>query len=78
VKVKTEQIADLSMSAEDFMDYKFFVECTVLPNNPTDKLQRMNIISMIKQVKLPIPDRELIEGMGFGNPEWLREKYEEQ
>jgi hypothetical protein len=55
-----------------------FANCILLPNNPTDKLQRMNMITMAKQAGLPIPDDEMLEGMGYGAPEALKERWEKQ
>jgi hypothetical protein len=69
---------ELSFSSEDFIEGKFFVDCTVLPNNPTDRMQRVNEYSLLKQNNFPVPDSEYVERFGFGSPEVLLSRYEDQ
>jgi len=55
-----------------------FATCVLMPNNPTDKLQRMNMITMALQSGLAIPQDEMIEGLGYGNPDALKTRWEKQ
>lgn len=67
-----------NVGPEDFDIEKLFISVKLIANKPTDKLQQVNMMQMIKQAQLPIPDDELMEGMGFGHPKALEDRWEEQ
>jgi hypothetical protein len=70
--------ANITMSSKKFDEENLFIMCDLQPNNPTDKLQRVNMAAQIKQAGLRIPDEEIIESLGFGNVKPLMRKYEQQ
>jgi len=55
-----------------------YIQCKILANNPTDVLQLVNQISMLKQSGVRIPDTEFVEQLDMGDPEMLGELYEAQ
>jgi hypothetical protein len=61
---------------------RMVIKCELMANNATDRMQRVNQAVMIKQARLRIPDSELLETLGFGNPkatieEWFDEQIDE-
>ena len=74
-KPKGQQI----MVSPDTFDPEFlFVRCELMPNSPTDQLQRTNMVQMMKNMRLPVPDEEYVEFVGMGNPEALRDRFAKQ
>lgn len=69
---------EISMSPGDFIEGRFYVDCTIMPNNPTDRMQRINEYTMLKQNGFPVPDDEFVERLDFGAPEVLRSRFEDQ
>lgn len=62
----------------DFVQDELFIECKLIANTPTNKMQLVNMAVQMKQAGLQVPDEEHIEKLGFGNPEALQERWFEE
>ena len=69
--------AQISISKNDFDINTLFISAKMMPNNPTDKLQRMNFAIQANQ-NLNVPISELLEGLDLGNSEVLMERWQEE
>lgn len=68
----------IDIGPNDFDEETLFIDVTLNANNPTDRLQRVNEISQLVQVGAPVPWSEMLEGIGYGNPEALMERWEDE
>ena len=69
--------AQIDISKDDFSLEMLYLNAKMIPNNPTDKLQRMNFaIQANKELQIPIS--ELIESLELGNFDVLNAKWTEE
>jgi len=54
------------------------LEISVTLTSKQDKVQAANRVTMLKQANFEIPDAELLEELGFENPELLSSRWKEQ
>ena len=74
--------AKINIGKDDFDPKTLVIVCELMANNPGDDMQRMNVYSQAIQLGLPIPKTEVVERMGWGSgdvmkEDWLKEKMEE-
>jgi hypothetical protein len=67
--------AEILVTPDDFDPDVMMISCELLSNSPTDKQQLVNMYSTLKQAGAQIPWGELVERMGFGNPEVLKQEW---
>lgn len=73
-KTKTREAGyAVSVGPEDFDYERLHIEVKLLP--ASDKMQFANMIGILKQNGLAIPDKEFVERLGFGNPEVLEDMW---
>jgi hypothetical protein len=77
-KVKGEKIV---LDPDKFDPRNMIIQCELMTTNTQDELQRMNVYSQAKQMGLPLPNAEILERMGWGNADalkqdWLKEQME--
>jgi len=70
-----ERGAQLNISKADFGIEDLFISADLLPNNPTDKLQRLNFAVQANQ-QLQVPLGELLESLDLGNSQVLRDAWQ--
>ena len=75
VKLQGEQI---DVGPDDFDPEALFITATLIPNTPTDRMQLVNMALQLKQAGFPIPDAEHMERLGYGNPDALAERWEDE
>lgn len=68
----------ISVGPDDFDEETLFVDAKLIPNTPTNKMQLVNMAKMLKDGGFRIPDSELIERLGYGNPEALSDRWFEE
>ena len=68
----------IDVGPNDFDEETLYIDVQLTANNPTDKLQRVNEIGQLVQVGAPVPWSEMLEGIGYGNPEALMERWEDE
>lgn len=75
-KTIPEQIQgeEIIMTPDDFDFDKLLLEVTF--TSKSDKMQQINMISQLKQNGFRVPDAELLEKVGFKNPEVLADQWE--
>lgn len=67
---------ELLMSPDDFDEDRLLVE--VILTAKTDKMQAVNMAAQLKQAGFRVPDSELLEKVGYQNPEVLADKWEDE
>ena len=72
---------EITVSPEDFNTEDIYITCELIPNTPTDKMQLVNMYSSLKQAGAQIAWGELLERLGMGTPEvlkqdWMQEQME--
>lgn len=77
-KNSPEQITgeEILLTPDDFDLDNLIIKVTLI--NKNDKMQAANRITMLKQAGLRIPDAELLEEVGYVNPEILASKWEDE
>ena len=68
----------IDIGPNEFDEDSLYITVELNANNPTDKMQRVNEIAQLVQVGAPVPWTELLEGIGYGNPEALIERWEDE
>lgn len=63
----------VEINPDDFDYDKLQIEARLLP--ASDKVQFANMIGILKQNGLAIPDKEFVERLGFGNPDVLEDEW---
>lgn len=69
--------AQIDMNPDKFDMQSLFINTRIIPNSPTDKLQRMNFAIQANQ-NLRVPISELVESLDLGNSEVLTEQWIEE
>jgi hypothetical protein len=72
----------ITLNPEKFDPRSMIILCELTTTNKGDELQRMNMFSQAKQMGLPVPNSEILERMGWGNADalkedWLKEQMEQ-
>jgi hypothetical protein len=78
-KVKGQKI---NIGKDDFDPKTMVIQCELLSNTPSDEMQRMNVYSQAVQIGLPIPKKQIVERMDWGEgdvleADYLKEKIQE-
>lgn len=58
---------------DDFDPDEMIISCELLSNSPTDKQQMVNMYATLKQAGAQVSWGELLERLGMGNPEMLKQ-----
>ena len=66
------------IDGSDFDPNKMYITCDLRPNQYTDKLQKINGITMMKQAGIPYDNIQALEDIGIKNPEATIARWEEQ
>jgi hypothetical protein len=70
-----ERGAMVSITSDEYDVNKIFISCELIPNTPSDKLQRVNQAAQIAQTfPTEFPRGELIEMLALGNADALKEE----
>ena len=69
--------SQIDIGLDNFDIEALFINARIIPNSPTDKLQRMNFAIQANQ-NLRIPISELVESLDLGNSEVLTERWIEE
>lgn len=72
-----ERGAQISISNNDFDMETLFISAKMMPNNPTDRLQRMNFAIQANK-ELQVPLSELLESLDLGNSDVLQERWQQE
>ena len=67
--------ASVIVSPEDFEIEDLHIQCELIANTPTDKMQQVNMYSALKSAGAQIGWGELLERLGLGNPEVLKQDW---
>lgn len=67
---------EILLASDDFDLDNLIIRVEMITKS--DKMQAANRITMLKQAGLRIPDSELLEEIGYGNPETLASMWEEE
>lgn len=78
-KVKGQKI---NIGKKDFDPKTMVIQCELLSNTPSDEMQRMNVYSQAVQIGLPIPKKQIVERMDWGEgdvleQDWLKEQVQQ-
>jgi len=65
----------ITLGPEDFEIEDLHIACELIANTPTDKMQQVNMYSSLKQAGAQIGWGELLERLGMGNPEVLKQDW---
>jgi len=65
----------IMMEPDDFDTEDLFISCELIANTPTDKMQLVNMYSALKREGAQIGWGELLERLGMGVPEVLKQDY---
>lgn len=68
----------ITVSPDDFSPESLFVTVKLLEDTPTGKLQLANMITQLIQAGMEIPNSEFMERLGYGNPQALKERWQEE
>lgn len=69
---------EISISKGDFNPDELYITCDLQPNQYTDKLQKINGITMMKSAGIPYDDVEALETIGVKNPEAVIGRWKKQ
>src|SRR5688572_14922397 len=78
-KVKGQKI---NIGKNDFDPKTMVIQCELLSNAPSDEMQRMNVYSQAVQIGLPIPKKQIVERMDWGEgdvleADWIKEQVQQ-
>lgn len=65
----------ITVGPEDFETEDLFISCELIANTPSDKMQMVNMYSSLKQAGAQIGWGELLERLGLGTPEVLKQDW---
>jgi len=65
----------LVVGPEDFEIEDLHIQCDLIANTPTDKMQQVNMYSALKGAGAQIGWGDLLERLGMGNPEILKQDW---
>jgi hypothetical protein len=68
----------LNVSPEKFDPKTLVIQCELLSNTPTDEMQRMNVFSQAVQIGLPLPKKQIVERMDWGEGDVLQQEWERE
>ncbi len=76
--VNRDRGSEIMITADQINLDALYIKCRILANNPTDMMERINEINIIRQTGLPIDAASLIEELDRGDPDMMREKFERE